>query len=99
TGIGNTWPTVFAAINTLGVLRASAARDSIEAVLKRSGAGTFVHGAATAALASLDRPPCADSAGPDLQQTLIAVVMRCRPQAMWPTKAYRDATTKGTWTF
>jgi hypothetical protein len=86
-------------LNTLGLLRATAARDSIQAVLQRSRPSTFAGRAAAAALAALDQPRCEGSATPDEPRTFVAIVMRCAPQAMSTDRHYRDRAGSGLWIF
>jgi hypothetical protein len=99
TGVPNVWPRIQLVLNTLGLLRAGAARDSIQAVLRRSDRSSFVHEAAVAALAALDRPPCEGVATADDPKTFVAIVMRCAPQAMSTRAHYRDHDVPGVWVF
>jgi hypothetical protein len=94
------WFEVHMAATMLGLLRATAARDSLQAALARNNnPNTYTNRAITTALASLDRPPCADSVAGDIERELIRIVVQCRPQPMWTTSSYRDSLAGGVWTF
>jgi hypothetical protein len=96
----NIWSVTLTAATTLGLLRATAARDSLEAALARDGGGiTFTGHAITWALASLDRPPCADSASGKLEEELIRIVIQCGPQSMNTARRYRESSTGDIWSF
>ena len=100
TGDADVWYPITAAATTLGLLRATAARDSLRAVLVRNNEpNTFAGSAIATALASLDRPPCADSVTGDLERELIRIVMQCGPTSMSPRRRYNDSTAGGVWSF
>lgn len=100
TGVPNNGFEIQVAATTLGLLRATAARDSLQAALSRNGGdNTFARAAVAAALASLDRPPCADSVAGDLTRALERIVMRCEPQSMGKMWRYRDHAGRGIWSF
>ncbi len=101
TGVSSTWPVAQTAATTLGLLRAQAARGALSATLARYGPSGFAGRAVAFALASLDRPPCADSIhGPgDPRDVLVSIVMRCGPQSMSERARYYDAARHGVWTF
>ena len=94
----NDWPGIEAAAVTLGLLRATAARDSLTAALGRNGQNSFSGRAIAAALTSLDRPPCADSIVGDTTQALIRIVMQCGPESM-STRARYLTEASGVWSF
>lgn len=94
----NVWPGIQAAAITLGLLRATGARDSLTAALARNGPSTFSGRAIAAAFASLDRPPCADSIAGDISQALIRIVMQCGPESMSTGARYLVAPS-GVWSF
>ena len=94
------WPAIHAAATTLGLLRATGAREALRAALARnSESNTFAGRAISTALQSLDRPPCADSAVGNVERELMRIVIACRPQPMWVGQQYHDATAGGIWTF
>jgi hypothetical protein len=100
-GDWETWFAIGTAATTLGLLRATAARDSLQAALTRNNnrPGTFAGHAVATALASLDRPPCADSVVGNPERELIRIVMQCGPQSMWTTHRYNDSSAVGVWSF
>ncbi len=100
-GSPNVWPTIQLAATTLGLLRATPARDSLRAALARNGGtGTgFAGRAVTTALATLDRPPCVRPIAGELSSGLVAIVMRCGPQAMGISTRYGDTKASGVWAF
>jgi hypothetical protein len=99
TGKPDIWPATQTAATTLGLLRATAARDALSAALSQYGESGFAGRAVAAALASLDRPPCADSVRGDLNRELVRIVMQCGPQSMWTNTRYRDPSSNAVWSF
>ena len=100
-GDSEIWFGIATAATTLGLLRATAARDSLQAALTRNNnrPGTFAGHAVATALASLDRPPCADSVVGNVERELIRIVMQCGPQSMWTSRRYNDSSAGGVWSF
>ena len=99
TGNSDIWPVTQAAATTLGLLRATAAHDALSAALGRYGPSGFAGRAVATALASLDRPPCADSVRGELNRELVRIVMNCGPESMQTSSRYRDVAAGGTWRF
>lgn len=97
TGNSDIWPATQDAATTLGLLRAKAARDALAAALAEYGEVGFAGRAVATALASLDRPPCADSARGELEKELVRLVMQCGPQSMSTGTRYRDSSRSGAW--
>jgi hypothetical protein len=97
-GSSDVWPSTQAAAMTLGLLRVPAARNSLASALAQHGAQGFAGRAVQWALATLDRPPCADSVGTEPRE-LIRVVMMCNPPFLGTSASYRDAASGGAWQF
>ena len=99
TGNADIWSITQVAATTLGLLRATAARDALSAVLTRYGKTGFAGRAVAAALASLDLPPCADALRGDRNRELVRIVRQCGPQSMWTSARYHDPSSGGVWSF
>jgi hypothetical protein len=98
-GNADRWPATQEAATTLGLLRATSSREALRALLAKYGQSGFAGRAVAAALAALDRPPCADSVRGELRRELARIVMECGPQSMWTTQRYADRSSGGVWSF
>ena len=98
TGFNGNWVAIQAAASVLGLLRATSARPALRAAADRSEPATFAGPAILAALASLDRAPCAGTLTGDPEKSLFRIVMECGPESMDPHTRYADRA-GGVWTF